>query len=182
MIQGMRTCPECRTRVLPNPDNTCPACRKHKFDASVSEHQVRASIAIVKKAERAEHEHSVWRGARAFWLLQWTVGVTILLSTAKLTLLVGGGSSDGVGAAQSVLAIAALISGIAALVAAYRVASWLRWSFPAGWAVLAAVPYLGLMVLLIMSRTAITRLREHGVAVGWLGPEIPRRPPLADEA
>src|SRR5262245_6887730 len=79
----MRTCPVCRTRVLPSPDDTCPACRSHKFDLSVPETEVRAAVASASKAQR---ELSLWQGARAFWLLQWAVVATVLLSLADLIL------------------------------------------------------------------------------------------------
>jgi hypothetical protein len=37
MIDVMRTCPACGTRVLPSEDGQCPACRRHKFQAGDSE-------------------------------------------------------------------------------------------------------------------------------------------------
>lgn len=174
MINEMRTCPVCRTRVLPGRDDGCPACRRHKFDPATPDAVVRANVA---EATRAEREVSVWEGARAFWLLQWAVAGTVLLSLAELIMLERT-DVRGLWPAAATLAMAVAILGcaVAGLVGAYRIATWLRWGAPAVWAILAAIPYVGVVVLVVVSRTALGEFRSQGVPMRVFGPRIPARP------
>jgi hypothetical protein len=77
MLNVMRTCPECRTRVLPTADGVCPARRSHDFDASVPESAVRAQVATAIKTERLAGPR---RAASDYWRLQLSVCATLLLN------------------------------------------------------------------------------------------------------
>jgi hypothetical protein len=44
------------------------------------------------------------------------------------------------------------------------------------WAILAAVPYVGVVVLVALSRAALAEFREQGIPMRLFGPRIPRRP------
>jgi hypothetical protein len=160
---------------LPTADDTCPACRKHKFDPNVPDIAVRPAVVAASKSER---EESLWRGATAFWFLQWAVAATLLLSVANTFLYEWSPSGGGLTYSlfRLILALAAFLCAIGALVAAFRVATWLRWGAPVVWAILAAVPYVGVVVLVALSRAALAEFREQGIPMRLFGPRIPRRP------
>jgi hypothetical protein len=160
--------------VLPSPDDTCPACRRHKFDPSVPEAAVREAVASASKTER---ELSLWQGARAFWMLQWAVVATVLLSLADLIVFQQSEpQGPRTAIARALLAFAILGCASAGLIGAFRVVKWLRWRAPVLWAILAALPYVGVVVLIAVSRTALEEFRKQQVSMRLFGPRIPRDP------
>lgn len=63
MLRGVRTCPGCKSRVIPASDDTCPSCRSYKFvgaeheippppspaDLAVSRHQLRVGATLHRR-------------------------------------------------------------------------------------------------------------------------------------
>ena len=175
MINEMRTCPACRSRVLPNADDTCPACRKHKFDPNTPDAVIRTAVAAASKGEQ---EEARWRGATAFWFLQWAVAGTVVLSVLSTFVFEWQPAGAGLGYSlfRLLVAAAAVACAISGLVAAFRVAGWLQWGAPVVWAVLAAIPYVGVVVLIMLSRAALVEFKKQGLPMRLFGPRIPRRP------
>ena len=51
---------------------------------------------------------------------------------------------------------------VAAFIAAYPLASWTGWAVPRRRAVLAAVPYVNILILIVLGRDALRELRAKG--------------------
>jgi len=153
----------------------CPACRRHRFDPDASEADAARAVAA---AVAADKQADIRHGAIVYWLLQWSVSVTLLLSICERTASWGMWSMGGPATepVTSVLGGLVVAGAIAAFIAAYQLATWIGWGVPPLWAVLAAVPYVNVLILIILSRDALRELRNRGARMRLLGPRIPGPP------
>jgi len=170
MIEGIRTCPKCFARVIPTANDLCPACRSHQFGASDP------PPADVMATKRANEETDLYVGAKLYSWLQRMV-VAQILAIAILATVIGlwptqFPATDLEFAAQLIGAVL----GLAILVAAYRLAKWMRWGTPFLDAVVLAIPVLGVLAFILFVRKVLAEFRARGVPTGFFGPRLPPRP------
>ncbi len=113
-------------------------------------------LAIVQNAEVI---------ARLYRRLILLIGLQILLSIVWRFLLVAGANLVAL-----LVAIALLVSVIAIVVTAYKLAEEMGLGLPILWAVAMLVPCINILTLLVLSGKAQTWCRRYGIKVGFLGP------------
>jgi hypothetical protein len=162
VLDAMRTCPSCGTRVLPTGDNICPACREYDFGAATP--VVAHAMAPPPLSDQAREDLRIAAILYRQFLLCYAVMLLV-----QLVLAVGGIRRNT--AAETVCLVLLVAAAIANLTRAYPLAKRLGLPDPVFWIVGMLVPYIGALVFLGFLRRVIGRFRSQGLRVGLIGPD-----------
>jgi hypothetical protein len=167
-IAGMRTCPNCLTRVLPGQDGLCPACRRFDFNRSPSDE---ATVRAAQAAAHAATTARLYEAAILHWRLVSALGVVaaallgVVLANAGGGLLFGrsrGGESD----AELLWGVAGVAIVVGTVVVGITSARLSR---------LLHVEYRGRRTMhaaALILRDSMTFFEDHKVPMSLLGPRL----------
>jgi hypothetical protein len=161
MLDGIQTCPACRTQVLPNSEGRCPACRRYDFRSGTTE----GAGVTPPPAHQPTRSGDLLEGAKRYWLFLAMVGAHIGALAAMIAPAVRGTSESGATIVSGVLAVGLVV-------AAYRLAAWLQPEGAIWWALALFLPCIGLVVVLGLARRAITEFQARQAPMGPLGPSV----------
>jgi len=163
MLDGIQTCPACRTQVLPNAEGRCPACRKYDFRAGLAEG---AGLAVTPQpAPEPTRSGDLLEGAKRYWMFLAMVGAQI----GALASMIAPAPQ---GIAETGATIVFGLLGVGLMVAAYRLAAWLQPEGAIWWALGLLLPCIGLVVVLGLARRATAEFRARRAPMGPLGPSV----------
>jgi hypothetical protein len=177
MPEAMRTCPECRTRVLPTAEGLCPACRKHRFGPTSD---VRAAAAVKEATAREAKD------LRAAVVLYWRTWKLAAFQWVLVGLYFGLGwvwpgpkpeADPGFSSARIAIVVAAVGVGVALFFTTRRLAEWLDPKGGTARPLASAIPGGNVVALLQFTKEIASEFEDRGLAVRGLGPRLRDLPP-----
>jgi len=171
MVEALRTCPACLTKVLPTPEGVCPACRKHKFDFT-SDARAATAVRVAQVKSRAD----LHGAAVLYWRTWKLMGLQWCLVAAYFGLRAmwpGDPSADAsVDTIELVVGVLILAAGVVLFLTTKRLGEWLDPGGGAMWATVSAVPAANLFALLRFTKEVATEFENRGVVIRGLGPRL----------
>jgi hypothetical protein len=171
MVEALRTCPACLTRVLPTPEGSCPACRKHKFDFT-SDSRAAAAVKVAQVKSKAD----LYEAAVLYWRTWKLMGLQWSLTAVYFGLRAiwpGDPSADAsVDTIELVVGVLILAAGVVLFLTTKRLGEWLDPGGGAIWATVSAVPAANVLALLRFTKEVATEFENRGVVIRGLGPRL----------
>ena len=176
MVEGLRTCLSCETRVLPTAGDMCPACRRYKFTGAAGETAPPGS----DPARRLAAARDMYYGAVLHWRLMGLFGGLVVLIFSGLGMALVGRDALGemgvnVNLAKRAITLGASILSVSMWATARGLTEWLRLVDPRS----GEVRSINIPSLL---KHSMTYFEVSNVPVGVLGPRLSAMRPDEEEA